>query len=80
MPRTHTRLFHNHRLSRCFFHELRHGLVVLAAGCGQGGNDTLARIFGGESAPTLDSDPRSKPARIAEASRAFVRASLAAAE
>ena len=33
---------------------------------------TLARIFGGESAPTLDSDPRSKPARIAEASRAFV--------
>ena len=34
---------------------------------------TLARIFGGESAPTLDSDPRSKPARIAEASRAFVK-------
>ncbi len=33
---------------------------------------TLARIFGGGSAPKLDSDPRSKPARIAEASRAFV--------
>ncbi len=33
---------------------------------------TLARIFGGESAPTLNSDPRSKPMRIAEASRAFV--------
>jgi serine/threonine-protein kinase len=33
---------------------------------------TLARIFGGESAPKLDSDPRSKPMRIAEASRAFV--------
>ena len=33
---------------------------------------TLARIFGGESAPKPDPDPRGKPARIAEASRAFV--------
>jgi serine/threonine-protein kinase len=33
---------------------------------------TLLRIFGGESAPKPDTDPRSKPARIAEASRAFV--------
>jgi len=33
---------------------------------------TLARIFGGELAPKADADPRSKPARIAEASRAFV--------
>jgi serine/threonine protein kinase len=34
---------------------------------------TLARIFDGESAPKPDADPRSKPARIADASRAFVR-------
>jgi serine/threonine-protein kinase len=34
---------------------------------------TLARIFGGESAPKRDDDPRSKPARIAEASTAFVK-------
>ncbi|MEY4957743.1 MAG: hypothetical protein RL409_2000 [Gemmatimonadota bacterium] len=33
---------------------------------------TLGRIFGGELAPKADADPRSKPARIAEASRAFV--------
>ena len=33
---------------------------------------TLARIFGGESAPKPDTDARNKPARIAEASRAFV--------
>jgi serine/threonine-protein kinase len=34
---------------------------------------TLARIFDGEVTPKADADPRSKPARIAEASRAFVR-------
>ncbi len=34
---------------------------------------TLGRIFGGESAPKPDADPRSKPARIADASRAFVK-------
>ncbi len=34
---------------------------------------TLARILDSESAPKPDSDPRSKPMRIAEASRAFVR-------
>jgi len=34
---------------------------------------TLGRIFGGESTPKPDTDPRSKPARIADASRAFVK-------
>jgi len=34
---------------------------------------TSGRIFGGESTPKPDSDPRSKPTRIAEASRAFVK-------
>jgi serine/threonine protein kinase len=34
---------------------------------------TLARIFEGELATKTDADPRSKPARIAEASRAFVK-------
>ena len=34
---------------------------------------TLARIFGSESALTPDGDSRSKPARIAEASTAFVK-------
>ncbi|QJR38020.1 protein kinase domain-containing protein [Gemmatimonas groenlandica] len=34
---------------------------------------TLGRIFGGESTPKPDGDPRSKPARIADASRAFVK-------
>ncbi len=34
---------------------------------------TLGRIFGGESTLTADTDPRSKPARIADASRAFVK-------
>ena len=34
---------------------------------------TLGRIFGGDVAPKPDSEPRSKPTRIAEASRAFVK-------
>ena len=34
---------------------------------------TLGRLLGGESTPTPDADPRSKPARIADASRAFVK-------
>ncbi len=34
---------------------------------------TLARIMGSASAPQPDTDPRSKPARIADASRAFVK-------
>jgi serine/threonine-protein kinase len=34
---------------------------------------TLGRIFGGESTPKPDTDPRSKPARIADTSRAFVK-------
>ena len=34
---------------------------------------TLGRIFGGASTPKPDTDPRSKPARIADASRAFVK-------
>ena len=34
---------------------------------------TLGRILGGSSTSTSDRDPRSKPARIAEASRAFVQ-------
>ncbi len=34
---------------------------------------TLGRILGNEAAPKSESDPRSKPARIAEASRAFVK-------
>ncbi len=34
---------------------------------------TLGRILGGDVAPKPDSDPRSKPTRIAEASRAFVK-------
>jgi serine/threonine-protein kinase len=34
---------------------------------------TLERILGGETTPKPDTDPRSKPARIADASRAFVK-------
>ena len=34
---------------------------------------TLGRILGNESTPKTDADPRAKPARIADASRAFVK-------
>ncbi len=34
---------------------------------------TMGRILGSEITPPADTDPRSKPARIAEASRAFVK-------
>ena len=40
---------------------------------------TLSRLLGGESAPRPDGDPRSKPARIAEASCAAATTSCAAA-